>query len=87
MAEDAFSWTDNNQVIVDPVDAIAVYSNAKGNVVVRQQGSAGGADQVITIPRDAVATIIEALQNQVSAGTTQVRAMAQGDGGGAPINP
>src|SRR3569832_17329 len=34
MAEDAFSWTDNNQVIVDPVDAIAVYSTAKGNVVV-----------------------------------------------------
>ena len=87
MAEDDFSWNDSEKVVVEQVNAIAVYTNPKGNIVVRQQGSSGEDDQFIRIPRHAVDSVIAALRNETHTKPPLVRAMVQGDGGGSPINP
>ena len=88
MAEDDFSWNDNDAVVVEPVDAIAVYTDPKGTVVIRQRGSQGEADRFIYVPPDSVEDLIAGLRKAASGGTTMTTAAdVQGDGGGAPINP
>ncbi|HYC47670.1 MAG TPA: hypothetical protein VED01_19515 [Burkholderiales bacterium] len=59
-----FDWSDKAAIVVRRVDPIAVYTNADGDIVVRQQPSNTAADSVITIPRDRVYVFIEALQRQ-----------------------
>ena len=66
-----FSWNDTEAIIVKRTDAIAVYSNPEGNIVIRQEGIDYGddpGDQVIVIPRDRVSDVIEALSKELVAG-------------------
>ena len=68
-----FDWSDKAAIVVKRVDPIAVYANADGDIVVRQQPSHTAGDSVITIPRDRVYIFIEALQRQFKgAGLTTV---------------
>lgn len=60
-----FSWSDSQAVVVEQVDAIAVYPNPKGNIVIRQQGSMGEDDAVIIVPKSRLADLILALQNEL----------------------
>ena len=58
---DKFDWNDKDAVVVQRVDAIAVYQNEKGDIVVRQQDSMGGDDHYIIIPPDRVNDVLNAL--------------------------
>lgn len=66
-----FSWR-NEAVIVKRTDAIAVYTNPHGDVVIRQEGTGlgdNGEDQIIVIPYERVQDIIAALSKELVAGT------------------
>jgi hypothetical protein len=60
----AFDWSDADRVVVKRVDAIAVYRNAEGDLVIRQEGR-GGTDACVTVPARYAYTLIEALQRQL----------------------
>ncbi|MDR9850773.1 hypothetical protein [Herbaspirillum huttiense] len=51
---DKFDWNDKDTVVVQRVDAIAVYQNEKGDLVIRQQDSMSDHDHYIIIPPDRV---------------------------------
>ena len=59
LGDDKFSW--NDFVAVRRVDAIAVYDNGEGEVVIRQQGHNGSKDSFIAIPFDRIEPLISAL--------------------------
>ena len=63
---DEFSW-DDDSVVVESISAVAVYTNPKGNIVIRQQDEYGafGEDAFIVIPRDKVKEVIAALSREV----------------------
>lgn len=64
MSEDWKWWNENKDGIAVPqVDAIAVYLNAEGDVVIRQRGSMGNEDSMVVFPRRNLEDVILALQN------------------------
>jgi hypothetical protein len=69
MADDSdsveFSWRDDDSVVIERVDALAVYSNPSGNIVIRQQDAMGGDDAIIVIPRSRLKDLVLALQNEL----------------------
>ncbi|OWY35280.1 hypothetical protein [Herbaspirillum aquaticum] len=58
---DKFDWNDKDAVVVQRVDAIAVYQNEKGDIVIRQQDSMGEDDHYIVIPPDRVKDVLNAI--------------------------
>lgn len=62
-----FSWSDTGVVVVEAVEAIAVYTNPQGHVVIRQQNSVhmGEEDSFVLIPRDRVREVIAALNKEI----------------------
>jgi hypothetical protein len=59
-----FSWS-NVEEVVKSVNAIAVYSNPHGDVVIRQAGdNYPDPDQVIVIPRGSVKDVIAAMRKE-----------------------
>ncbi|HJV74075.1 MAG TPA: hypothetical protein VJ654_07640 [Noviherbaspirillum sp.] len=58
-----FSWKDTESVVIERVEATAVYTNPKGDIVIRQEDTMGGDDAVIIVPRSRVTELILALQN------------------------
>jgi hypothetical protein len=62
-----FSWDDGN-VIIESVSAVAVYSNPKGHLVIRQEARGNhDEDAFIIIPPSQVGDLIVALQAEVKA--------------------
>lgn len=64
-----FNWNGEDEkedVIVPRVDAIAVYSNAIGDIVIRQQDGMGGDDSLIIFPRIHAQLLIDAIQRQIN---------------------
>ena len=61
-----FNWSDKDRVVVEKVDAIAVYQNPDGDVVIRQQAPMGDDDSVIVVPKSRLDDLILALQNESS---------------------
>ena len=57
-----FAEDSKESIVVPQVDAIAVYENADGDVVMRQQ-SGLGEDKVIIIPRGSVSAVVKALSS------------------------
>jgi hypothetical protein len=45
------------------VQAVAVYQNKKGDLVIRQQGTMGEDDSVIFVPLSQVPALLEAMKN------------------------
>lgn len=58
-----FDWNDK-ETVIQQVDAVAVYINTKGNVVIRQAHGMGKDDSIIVIPPSTVQELIFALQRQ-----------------------
>lgn len=65
-AMSGFNWLDKSAITIDRVDAVAVYQNEYGEIVIRQQGYADDEDSVVVIPRSRVDDLILALRNEVS---------------------
>ena len=63
-----FDWHSpeaKESIVVPQVEAIAVYTNPDGNIVIRQQDSYGGEDHFVLIPRSNVNALIKALKEVV----------------------
>lgn len=45
-----FDWMDSESIVVDPVAAIAVYTNPDDDIVVRVQGTGTDDDSCVVIP-------------------------------------
>jgi len=61
-----FNWLDKSAIAIERVDAVAVYQNEYGNIVIRQQ-SYDDDDAVIIIPRSRLDDLILALKNEAAA--------------------
>lgn len=65
MAESGdFKW-DRESTVIAQVDAVAVYTNPDGDIVIRQNDSVQGEDHIIVIPVAYASTLIEAIKKQV----------------------
>jgi hypothetical protein len=66
MAEyDEFDWADPKWIAVKRVNAIAVYKNEDGDIVIRQERAMVQVDAVVTIPPQHAYSVIEAIQRQL----------------------
>lgn len=61
-----FSWMDRSAIAIERVDAIAVYQNEDGNIVIRQQNF-DDEDDVIIIPCSRVNDLITAIKTEAGA--------------------
>jgi len=67
MSKSDYSWHDEigkAATVVPSVQAIAVYTNPKGDIVLRQEDSMGEEDSVVVIPRSMVKQVAKALQDE-----------------------
>ena len=60
-----FSWSDPRSVVVKRVDAIAVYKNRDGDLVIRQENPTGEDDRIVVVPAQYAYTVLEAMQQQL----------------------
>jgi hypothetical protein len=58
---------EKSSVIVKAVQAVAVYSNNCGEIVIRQQDALGGEDGVIVFPKRYAEAIAQAIMTEVEA--------------------
>jgi hypothetical protein len=58
-----FTWSDEH-VVVKRVDPIAIYKNAEGDIVVRQERQRGE-DAIIVVPARYAYSVLEALQREL----------------------
>lgn len=66
MIADGFKWLSDDSVVIQRVDAVAVYINERNEVVIRQENQAGDGDAIIVIPVRCVPDLMEALQNVIT---------------------
>ena len=65
--EQEFKWDDDEDVVVKPVQAIAVYRNKAEHIVIRQEQNAyQDDDSYIVVPRSELPKLIEALNRQLA---------------------
>jgi hypothetical protein len=62
-----FSWSDEALVVVKRVDAIALYKNPEGDIVIRQERRSGGEDNVVIVPAQYAYTLVESVQRMLKA--------------------
>jgi hypothetical protein len=60
MAND-FNWNDREDVVVQSVQAVAVYMNVNGEVVIRQEDPMGNEDAIIAVPRAQARALAKAI--------------------------
>jgi len=60
-----FSWSDPRSIVVKRVDAIAVYKNGDGDLVIRQENPTGEEDRIVIVPAQYAYTVLEAMQQQL----------------------
>lgn len=65
MIADGFKWLSDDSVVIQRVDAVAVYINERNEVVIRQENQVGDGDAIIVIPVRCVPDLMEALQNAI----------------------
>jgi hypothetical protein len=53
-------------IVVKPVQAVAVYTNPHGEIVIRQQDTMGEDDSVIVIPKSAVNALVKAIRAEAA---------------------
>ena len=66
-SESTFEWLESSSVVIKPVDAIAVYANAQGDIVIRQKSSKGifrEEDSIVVVPRDRLDAVLAALERE-----------------------
>ena len=59
---DDFSWSDDALVVVKRVDAVAVYRNPQGDIVIRQERRGGEEDNIVIVPGQYAYTLVESIQ-------------------------
>lgn len=64
---DWYSDDCKESTVVPAVQAIAVYTNNNGDVVLRQQDSMGGEDSLIIVPQSYARTIAQSILSQLDA--------------------
>ncbi len=64
MSQD-FDWS-SESVVVQPVEAIAVYTNPRGEIVIRQRSLVGSEDPFIVIPISHVQSVVDAMLEQAA---------------------
>jgi hypothetical protein len=57
-----FSWSDEALIVVKRVDAIAVYKNPQGDIVIRQESRTGDEDNIVIVPAQYAYTLVESMQ-------------------------
>lgn len=63
-----WSWygdSEKESVVVPAVQAIAVYSNTAGEIVIRQQSQMGEDDSVVVFPKSQAKAIIDAIMTEI----------------------
>lgn len=63
---DNFDWSVEDDLAVDPVNPIAVYENASGEIVIRQQDYHGDNDQMIIVPKQYFPMLVDSLNGYLS---------------------
>lgn len=59
-----FDWCDSSIVVIPRQDAIAVYTNVNGEIVIRQQDRDATEDRIIILNPDYAEELIIALQSE-----------------------
>jgi hypothetical protein len=54
----------DGSVIIKPVEAIAVYTNEFGDIVIRQRDPMGDSDQLIYFPKEQAFALVNAIQSE-----------------------
>jgi hypothetical protein len=62
-----FSWSDESLVVVKRVDAIAVYKNPEGDIVIRQENRGNDEDSRVVVPPQYAYTLVESIQRMLKA--------------------
>ena len=65
MAESNFNWygaDESPEVVFPSVQAVAVYRNPAGNIVIRQQGDMGEDDSFVIVPRNHIDALLAAIK-------------------------
>jgi len=60
-----FDWADKGSIVVRRVDAIAIYTDPEGDIVIRQQRADVPYDVIVTIPPQHAYSVIEGIQRQL----------------------
>jgi hypothetical protein len=65
--EESFKWDDDDSIVVKSVQAIAVYRNDFGHIVIRQEQSTfQDDDPYVVVPQTELRKLIEALSKQLA---------------------
>ncbi len=62
MDKDTFTWSDKELIIQEPINALAVYANQFGDIVIREHDPFEPEDRFIAIPRSVIPKLIKALR-------------------------
>lgn len=62
MSETTWTWESSEDVIIPSVRAVAVYTNANGDVVIRQEDGMGDEDAYIVLPKSMVEKVARAIR-------------------------
>lgn len=68
MPGEQWSWNAEDadeSIVIARVDAVAVYQNTKGDLVIRQQHPLGEDDAVLVIPRAHVPAFIQGIKTEM----------------------
>ncbi|MBV7535633.1 hypothetical protein KW842_07640 [Duganella sp. sic0402] len=60
------SASSRESLVLPRVDALAIYTNANGEIVLRQQGMEGNEDSIIIIPKTQAQEVINAMTNMLA---------------------
>ena len=63
---DDFKW-DEEDVVIQQVDAVAVYRNPHGDLVIRQRVSASHDDSVVVVPMERAKALRAAIKREMKA--------------------
>lgn len=69
MSRDDWNWSgehDKSDIVFPTTRGVAVYTNAVGDVVIRQQGEMGDDDAVIIVPRMHIFELAKALREAIA---------------------
>lgn len=64
-----WKWHGENEresIVVPAVQAIAVYTNPAGDIVIRQEDPMGNEDSVVVLPRGSVNALIKAMKAEAA---------------------
>lgn len=68
MTSEKWSWTAadaDEAIVIARVDAVAVYQNPNGDLVIRQQHPLGEDDAIVIVPRAHVPALLNGIKNEM----------------------